>query len=263
MGKGAERKPTGKVTKELRRYLEETREEGKSAGMRETIILCRGLTREQRRNLAEERTTFMQYLSDIFRIDGREIVLLQVLMLLVCILGLSAVSDVLALLPVFAPLFVLGTLPVLFRGQAYNMTEMEAATRASGAQAVLAKLILAGAANLVCMTFLLGWETISRNETEDVGRMILYILVPYLICLVSALWSLRKRSKDGMQVSLAFTIFLCLGFGVLAKVCPLLYEASAVEVWLILFVVSLGFFVKELQYILCVGKGGLVYGTVD
>ena len=42
------------------------------------------------------------------------------------------------------PLFVLAVLPVMLRCQYYGMSEIEAATRASGAQIILAKLILAG-----------------------------------------------------------------------------------------------------------------------
>lgn len=251
------------LREEITKYLQETKEVRDPVRMQETIALCRELTREKKRSPEEERTAFLQYLSDIFRIDGREIVLLQVLMLSVSALGISSAGDVLALLPAFSPLFVLGMLPVLFRGRTYHMTEMEAATRASGAQTVLAKLILAGAANLVCMTLLLGMELIRKKAVESAGRMILYLFVPYLICLVLTLWSLRKKNREGMRISLVFTVCSCLVWGVLSKVCPWLYEASAMGIWLLLFVVSGAFFAKELKVILCAGKGGWMYGTVD
>lgn len=251
-----------RVKGELKQYLQK-KEEADSVRLERTIALCRELAGKQKEYQKEERTTFWQYLSDIFRIDGREILLLQVLLLAVCALGLSAAAGAPQLLSVFSPLFVLGALPVLFRGKAHNMTEMEAATRASGAQAVLAKLILAGAANLVCMTLLFAEELIRQREAGNAGRIVLYLFVPYLICLVMALRSLRKRNREGMQISLVFTVFSCFGWGASAKLCPFLYEAAAVGIWLILFVVFGVFFAKELAYILNTGKGGIRYGTVD
>ena len=58
--------------------------------------------------------------------------------------------------PAFTPLFALAVMPTLLRSQFYKMGEMEAVTRASGAEIILAKLILAGAVNLIGITVVLG-----------------------------------------------------------------------------------------------------------
>ena len=56
------------------------------------------------------------------------------------------------------------------------MSEIEAVTRASGAQITLAKLVLAGAANLVCITILLCMEVYLQNSYKEIGQMVLYCL---------------------------------------------------------------------------------------
>ncbi len=103
----------------------------------------------------EPRTSFFHYLSDVFRFEGVPIFALQALTLFIVCLTIANVADIPQNIPVFMPLFVLAAMPVLFKSQLYGMSEIEAVTRASGAQIMLAKLVLAGAANLVCMTGML------------------------------------------------------------------------------------------------------------
>ena len=98
------------------------------------------------------------------------------------------------------PLFVLAAIPVMFRCRYYGMSEIEAVTRASGAQILLAKLVLAGAANLVCMTVLISLAVHLQNSYKELGQIILYCLVPYLVCMVSMLRLLRLREKENMQI---------------------------------------------------------------
>lgn len=69
-----------------------------------------------------------------------------------CLL-LGTMDNAIYYIPAFTPLFALAVMPSLLRSQFFNMGEMEAVTRASGAEIILAKLILAGAANLICITF--------------------------------------------------------------------------------------------------------------
>ena len=117
------------------------------------------------------------------------------------VLFISNLSDVPQCIPLFIPLFVLPFVPVIFKGQYYGMSEMEAVTRASGAQIMLAKLVLARSANLVCITILLFMELYQQNSFEGIGQMILY-------CLVSLLRIIRMRKREGMRVC----VFVMLGF---------------------------------------------------
>lgn len=110
-------------------------------------------------------------------------------------------------MPVFMPLFALTVFPALFRGRRYNMTELEASTRASGAQIVLAKLVLAGGANLVCLTLLLCLEFFLNASPIQTGRLILYAIVPYLICMTVLLRSMRlQKYKIRCPLSLKFLL---------------------------------------------------------
>ncbi len=77
----------------------------------------------------------------------------------------------------FMPLFVVTAMPVLFKSQLYGMSEIEAVTRASGAQIMLAKLVLAGSANLVCITIVLCLEVSLQSDCGELGQMVLYCLV--------------------------------------------------------------------------------------
>ena len=80
------------------------------------------------------------------------------------VLFISNLSDIPQCIPLFIPLFVLAFVPVIFKGQDYGMSEMEAVTRASGAQIMLAKLVLARSANLVCITILLFMELYQQKS---------------------------------------------------------------------------------------------------
>ena len=80
------------------------------------------------------------------------------------VLFISNLSDIPQCIPLFIPLFVLAFVPVIFKGQYYGMSEMEAVTRASGAQIMLAKLVLARSANLVCITILLFMELYQQKS---------------------------------------------------------------------------------------------------
>ena len=128
------------------------REEVQPKRMEETINHCTEIMKEQMLYKEEPRTSFFHYLSDVFRFEGIPIFVLQAVTLFIVCLTIMNVADIPQNIPVFMPLFVLAVLPVLFKSQLYGMSEIEAVTRASSAQIMLAKLILAGAANLVCIT---------------------------------------------------------------------------------------------------------------
>jgi len=245
--------------KKLKVYLREAlKETSPPRRMEETISLCRARVRDYPAAEREERTDFFGYLSDIFRHEGMRVFGLQALALLIACLGIFGISEN-AVIPFFAPIFSLAAIPVLFRAQMHGMSEMEAATRASGAQVVLAKLVLAGASDLVCLTVFLCLEVRLRNAWEEIGQMILYVLVPYLSCMVFMLRRIRLRRRESLwQCVMAWAFW-----GLSAKLFPWLYELSAMGVWVTAFLVFGGFFIKEIRFIWEMRKEGKMYGTID
>lgn len=230
--------------------------------MEETIRLCVGVMREQRMTIAEERTGFFGYLSEIFRYEGLPIFGLQALTLLVTCAGISFFQDIPEIVPVFVPLFALAAAPILFRGQNHGMCELEAATRASGAQITLAKLVLVGAADLVCMTILLCVKMFLQGSHEGIWQMILYVLVPYLICMILLLRLFRLRKRESFFIYTTLTLGSCVGWGFAARLIPRLYETSAIGFWIIAFLLFTVFFGKELAYLITMRKEGKMYGII-
>ncbi|MDE5933214.1 MAG: hypothetical protein K2H40_12155 [Lachnospiraceae bacterium] len=239
---------------------------GNGIRLEETISLCIEMMREQKlaqKSKEEPRTGFVQYLSDIFRFEGIQIFGLQALVLFIVCLKISTMEDVPKYIPVFMPLFVLAFMPVIFRCRYYGMSEIEAVTRASGSQIILAKLILAGAANLVCMTVLISLEVHLQKSYGEIGRMILYCLVPYLACMVSMLHLLRLRKKENLQICTGIVFGSCVCWGVLARTLPWLYETSALGIWVVAFLFFSAFFIKEIYFIIAMRKEGKIYGVIS
>ncbi len=209
----------------------------------------------------QPRLGFWQFLSGVFRFEWLSIAGFQAAALLLAGLFLYDAPRELKYVPVYIPLFVLAVVPVLFQGQYFGTSELEAVTRSSGAQIVLAKLILSGAANLVCMTVLL-WLEVRLIGRPDLGRMILYCLVPYLVCMTVLLQLIRSGKKNGMTLAAVISLGSCLFWGASSRVAPGLYELSAVGVWAAAFAVFSAFFVREICFIVKANKGGRMYGTV-
>ncbi len=239
---------------------------GHGTRLGETISLCTEIMREQKlaqKKQEEPRTGFIQYLSDIFRFEGIQIFGPQAFVLFIVCLKISTMAEIPKYIPVFMPLFVLALIPVIFRCQYYGMSEIEAVTRASGSQVILAKLILAGAANLVCMTVLISIEVHLKNSYGEIGQMVLYCLVPYLVCMVSMLHLFRLRKKENMQICTAMVFGSCVCWGVLAKILPWLYETSALGIWIVAFLFFAFFFIKEIYFIIVMRKEGKIYGVIS
>lgn len=229
----------------------------------ETAAVCIEIMRRQGEYGEEGRTGFWQFLSDVFRFEGLAIFGLQAGVLFVICLQVGFMDNVSHYIPVFTPLFALAVMPVLFRSQFYRMGEMEAVTRASGVEIILAKLILAGAANLICITVLLCLVMHLQDSRENMGQMILYGLVPYLVCMSVILRLIRLRRKERIPVCAAAMAGSCVGWGLTAKALPWLYETSAAGIWIVFFVVFAGFFGKELCCIWEMKREGKLYGIID
>ncbi|MBD5544397.1 MAG: hypothetical protein HDR01_09215 [Lachnospiraceae bacterium] len=249
--------------KELKEYLRQSlQQEMQPERMKETIALCLEMMREQKADEKEPRTGFLQYLSDVFRFEGMSVWGLQAITLFLVCMTISAIADVPEYIPVFMPLFVLALMPVFFKSHFYGMSEIEAATRASGAQIILAKLILAGAANLVCMTALIWFEISLQHSCKEIGQMVLYCLVPYLVCMTAMLRLLRLFRKENIAVYGTFMLSSCAFWGMSAKILPWLYETSAIGLWGMAFLVFAVFFGKEIYFVIEMRKEGNMYGII-
>lgn len=230
--------------------------------MQETIGLCVAQMRRQETE-CEERTGFWTYLSDIFRLEGLSIWGLQIAVLAASSFGIILLKQLPAVLPMFMPLFGLALVPVLYRSRVCGMCEMEAATRASGAEIVLAKLILAGASQLLCMTILLWLKITVSGNSDQIVQMILYVIVPFLVCVVWLLRNIRMCRTGSMTLYISLSFVSCGAWGFSARVLPWLYETSATGLWMAGFVVFAVFFIREIGFIMQVRKEGKMYGAIS
>ena len=230
--------------------------------LEETVRLCRDLTGARAGRLPEVRLGFWDFLSGIFRFEGVPILLSRAAALLAVALSICSPAGDLRHIPAYIPLFVLTALPVLFRGQYRGTSELEAVTRASGAQILLARLILAGGSDIVCMTLLLGLELRLAGSVQALGRLVLYHLVPYLLCVTVTLYLIRRKRSDGLPLGAAAALAACAFWRASSRLFPRLYELSAVGVWIAAFLVFTAFFVRELYFIIQADKEGRIYGAV-
>lgn len=228
----------------------------------ETIKGCTEIMREHKFLREEARTSFFHYLSDVFRFEGVPIFTLQAVTLFVVCLMITSVADIPQNIPVFMPLFVLAVMPVLFKSQFYGMSEIESVTRASGAQIILAKLVLSGAANLVCMTIILCLEVSLQNSCSELGQMVLYCLVPYLACMTGMLRVVRLQRKESISICMVIMLGSCVCWALTSRVIPWIYATSAMGFWLIAFLVFSMFFIKEVYFIVEMRKEGKMYGII-
>ena len=228
----------------------------------ETIKGCTEIMREHKYFNEEPRTSFFDYLSDVFRFEGIPIFVFQAVTLFFVCLMIKSVAGIPENIPVFMPLFVLAVMPVLFKSQFYGMSEIEAVTRASGAQIMLAKLVLAGAANLVCITIVLCLELSLPDNNNDLGQMVLYCFVPYLICMAGMLRIVRLQRKESIRMCAVTMLISCVGWAVSSKLMPWIYATSAIGFWMIAFAVFGTFFLKEVLFIVEMRKEGKMYGII-
>ena len=249
--------------RELKGILQQSlRREVRPERLENCVKLCTEIMHEQKYRSEETRTGFFSYLSDAFRFEGIPIFGLQAITLFLVCLIIFLTANVPKYIPAFMPLFALAVLPTVYKSQFYKMSEIEAATRASGAQIMLAKLILAGAANLVCITVLLGFEVYMQGSCDALGQMVLYCLVPYLVCMAAMLRLIRLRRGESMPIYAIAVFSSCLFWGVSAGLMPWLYETSAIGLWIAAFLFFAMFFIKEVFFIVAMRKEGKMYGII-
>lgn len=228
----------------------------------ETQQMCIALLNEQKADLTEERTGFWTFLADVFRHIDLRLWGMQILILIFVCAGVLSVPNVPNTIPLFTPLFILASIPSLFRNQIYGMCEIEAATRASTAQIILAKLVLVGAADLVSLSITLALASVAVNFSTNMVQLILFAVVPFLACMTVTLGCIRKCKRNALQMS----IIVCLGTSIfaggLAHWVPRIYELSALGLWIVAFMIFSCFFVREIYLLIAARKDGKIYGII-
>ena len=233
------------------------------AQIEKTAALCVAVMRKQTDAPEEPRQSFWGFLSDVFHFEGIPLLLPQLAILIAACVAALASPQGHYELPMYMPLFILAITHVFFKGQRYRVSEVEAATRTSGALLTLARLILAGGGALVCLTLLLGLKVYLQHSCESLGRMIVYCLVPYLTCMTAMLALLRRSRKSGANLCVAISLGSVLFWRFTAMALPWLYEASALGIWVAAVLFYSCLLAKEIAYIIHANKEVNMYGIVD
>lgn len=232
--------------------------------IKETQQICTTILNQQRQlNLIpEERTKFWQFLSDVMPYIGWRLWLAQGIVSLFICAGVFSIPDTPNVISMFIPLFILACLPSFYQSSTFGMEEIEAVTRASGAQIILAKLILAGAAQIVCLTIICWLAIVVVEYPVTLIQLIMYVIVPFLGCLILTLWNMRKRERYAIQCSVVSCLGVSAFAGTLAHWFPAIYDISAIGIWVTTFVLFMGFFIKELSLLIKTWKEGKMYGII-
>lgn len=229
--------------------------------LEETIAECRRITGNSVTPV-RKRSTFPEFLSEVFRMNGIRIFGGQIVTLIMVCMISTVVNDSPGMIPVFIPFFVMAALPALYRAEINRMNEIELATRNSCAQLLLARLIIIGASDIVCFTFLLIIERVYLGAAAGVVNLILYVFVPYVFC-VAMMLRMMRSGRRSFSSSIAMSVMTSFLWGILAFVMPGLYQASAVSIWLICFMAFTIFFIIELEHLISYVKEGRAYGFIS
>ena len=245
---------------QIKKYLRTHPNMEKPQRMEETILECRKLTVACISDGCR-RTGFFEFLSEVFRMNGMQIFGGQIAtLILVCMIE-GVVDDFPRMIPVFIPFFVMAALPMLYRAELNRMNEIELATRNSYAQLLLARLIIIGASDIVCFTILLLLESVELSNSPGIVNLILYVFVPYMLC-VTVMLRLIRSGKRSFYASVRLSILVSFLWGIIALFKPGLYQASAVGIWMISFIVFGIFFVLEIEHLIMNAKEGKIYGFI-
>lgn len=232
--------------------------------LKETQQICNTILNQQMKLnfIVEERTNFWQFLSGVMWHIGWRLWLSQGVVLVLICSGIFSIHNTPNVISMFIPLLILACLPSFYQSRIFGMGEIEAVTRASMSQIILAKLILAGAAQIICLTIICWFTVIIAEYPITLIQVIMYAIVPFLGCLILTLWNMRTKERYAIQ----FSVVSCLGIsafgGIFAHWFPAIYDVSAIGVWFITFILFVGFFIKELLLLMKTWKEGKMYGII-
>lgn len=231
-------------------------------GLGRTAALCGELARQE---ACRPRTGFWVFLWDTARFCAARLWGMQALALLVMFAATASLQWAGHIRPAgmaaLAPLLVAACVPELYRSQRYGMAEVECATRASTLHLLLAKLILASAADLVLLAVLLAglWPMAVRQGLILI-QLGLYVAVPFLGAAALCLWCLRRHTAWGAGACMALCASVSAAGYWLALFAPAVYGVSGLGMWAFALVVCGLGLVRQL-YRLVVWAKAAEYGT--
>lgn len=197
--------------------------------------------------VARRRIGFWAFLAQTARFYSLRLWGMQALAILaVCgVVQQMTAETSLRLTPALMPLLVLACVPELSRSETCGMAELERATRASTLQLILAKLVLAGTADLAGIAVVAAavWPTWRAAGAVWV-HLALYLVTPILAASAAALWSLRRHGSRAACLGACGAVSL-LAYGAMLGLRPV-YEASAIGVWLVALAAAAAYFSWEL-----------------
>lgn len=180
--------------------------------------------------------SMLQFIKGQIRFVNKHLLACQFLLL--CLYGLFTSrilkdSDGFLLLVAAAPLAVLLSTCEFSRSFHYNMTELELPSRFSLPQILMARLVIAAAADTLSLT---GMLIMTAMKTYfSFGSLILYGLVPSFLAASGSLFLLnRSRNANTHYYVTAYCISLSAFGWVSATACPKWYNGAAITIWLLI-----------------------------
>ena len=247
---------------EIKEYFRNKEDVFNNEKMLDTIEGCKVIMRSEKQRMPYH-MGFIEFLSDTFHRDGASLIGIQVIVLILSCFIIRELRDIPNLLPLFIPLFILATIPVLFKADFYHMGEMEAVTLHSNITLFLARLTIILLTDLFCFTLLLFMDAKHINSVQNLFNTIIYVLVPYTFCIGVLLFFARKKGSKGYK-NCILTIVICSIFlGITAIYFPFVYNISSIGLWIIFLVLFAFFLFKEVRFLFEFLKEGHIYGVIS
>lgn len=192
--------------------------------------------------------SMLQFIKIQIRFVNKSFFICQLLLL--CLYGLFTTwilndRDGFLLLVAAAPLAILLGTNEFSRSFHYHMAELELPSRFSLPQILMARFVIAiviDTLSLTCMLIITAMKTYFTF-----GSLILYGLVPSFLAASGSLFLLnRSRNTNTHYYVTAYCITLSVFGWISVTAFPDWYNSTAVTVWMLILLISIGFFALEL-----------------
>lgn len=158
--------------------------------------------------------------------------------------GENEMKNIYLLLSFTAPIIAFTGFPELLKSISYNTYEIETSTYFSMQKLNAARIFIFAITDLLCLTFILSLATLKSNGS--LLQLILYLLVPFNITCCGCITVLNHvKSRNGNYYCLGISI-TCMLFTYIISNYDLAYKEASTTIWLIIFIISLGYLFKEL-----------------
>lgn len=192
--------------------------------------------------------SMLQFIKIQIRFVNKNFFVCQFLLLCLYSLFITLIlndRDGFLLLVAAAPLAVLLGTNEFSRSFRYHMTELELPSHFSLPQILMARFMIAVAADTLSLTCMLIITTMQTYFTF--GSLILYGLVPSFLAASGSLFLLNKsRNANTHYYVTAYCIALSVFGWISVTTFPNWYNSTAVTVWILILLISIGIFAFEL-----------------